>query len=338
MTDSRHLSETKLYAAAACDDSIVRNTTSGGIADLLAKELIRSGYFCIGVRYDNKLHRAEHVVAQSCAETDVFRGSKYIQSYSFSAFRELVNKCKEHKFAVFGTPCQIYAINRYATFRNIRDNILLIDLYCHGCPSLLLWKKYIKEFTKDCANEIDSINFRSKVCGWGNFYITADCKADSFSSTPFNNGFYDLFFSDSLLNIACNDCSLRSTLSYTDIRLGDFWGKSYATNTRGISAVSIVTTRGADLYSKITSRLSTNSEHDYSDFLPYQSYGKIYTCQTKLRDILFSQIKNPDIHISVSLHTFINSLNLRQKMIRYCKQIVHVMPVKLIALIKHIYH
>ncbi len=65
------------------------------------------------VGYDDTKVEAYHYVAHSSKETDGFRGSKYIQSYSYPAFKELVKDCSRHKYAVFGTPCQIYAIRRF---------------------------------------------------------------------------------------------------------------------------------------------------------------------------------------------------------------------------------
>lgn len=44
----------EIYAAWAKDNKTVESTTSGGIADLLARELIAQGYKCIGVIYDSE--------------------------------------------------------------------------------------------------------------------------------------------------------------------------------------------------------------------------------------------------------------------------------------------
>ena len=52
LTDEDFLAKTTLLAASAKDDAVVSDTTSGGIADLLAHKLIEEGYQCIGVVYD----------------------------------------------------------------------------------------------------------------------------------------------------------------------------------------------------------------------------------------------------------------------------------------------
>lgn len=75
---------------------------------------------------------------------------------------------------------------------------MLIDLYCHGCPSMNVWKKFIKDVKiKTRQSKIDYVNFRSKIKGWGSFYVVVvvvDGKPIYYSSDDKNNDFYDLFF------------------------------------------------------------------------------------------------------------------------------------------------
>ena len=154
-----------------CKD-VLKHTTSGGIADILAKQLIKDNYKVIGVVYEPKEECAKHKGAVSIEDTDPFRGSKYIQSYTIDAFKELVRGVRNEKYAVFGLPCQIYAINKYLNLINRRENCVLIDLYCHGCPSMLAWKKYSSDRKRKKGVEFwSNVLWRSKVRGWGNFVI-----------------------------------------------------------------------------------------------------------------------------------------------------------------------
>ena len=255
VSDNQKLNSTILYGGFVKDPGLLNKTTSGGIADLLAHQLVKDGYKCVGVVYDSENDNAKDIIA--CRENELkdFKGSKYIQSYTFSAFKEIVKTCKTEKYAIFGTPCHIYALDRYLKLKKVRDNFVLIDLYCHGCPSMNVWKKFIKDVKiKTRQSKIDYVNFRSKIKGWGSFYVVVvvvDGKPIYYSSDDKNNDFYDLFFSDHILNEACHDCKLRSTLDYTDIRLGDFWGKQYVLNNKGVSAISLVSDRARSLFSEI---------------------------------------------------------------------------------------
>lgn len=41
-----------------------------------------------------------------------------------------------------GTPCQIRALKSYLD-KNY-DNLILIDLFCHGVPSPKIWQRYLE--------------------------------------------------------------------------------------------------------------------------------------------------------------------------------------------------
>ena len=244
LTSEDERKQKQLYAAWSLDNDVHANTTSGGIADVLAKELFDEGYRVVGVVYDTDKNIAKHQCVDSRDKLKLFRGSKYIQSYTIDGFREIVCNCRKEKYAVFGTPCQIYAIDRMATRRDVRDHFVLIDIYCHGCPSMLLWNKYKEKISNTTGiASWESVQFRSKKKGWGNyiFEIKADNGQTLYESNGQKDAFYELFFSDMILNDACYDCQSRSTLEYTDIRLGDFWGPKYLGLRKGVSAVAIAT-------------------------------------------------------------------------------------------------
>lgn len=321
------LAGTKLYGAYAKDRNIVANTTSGGLADVLACQLIREGYKCVGVVYDSEHDVAIDKIVASEDELKEFRGSKYIQSYTLTAFKEIVKNSKNEKYAVFGTPCHIYALDKYLRQHKVRERHMLIDLYCHGCPSMNVWKKYIQGIKEKIAQgRIDNANFRSKIRGWGNFYVVVlvDGKPVYYSNNK-DNEFFDLFFSDQVLNEACNDCLLRSTLAYTDIRLGDFWGKQYVLNNTGVSAISLVTDRSKELFKEISSSISYKEER-YEDFLPWQSWGKCHHPNPQLKAELLSQLQDGTISLRESVNTIYRHQSLRSKFVRYGKNFVHAMP------------
>ena len=294
-TATSDLEKIPLLAATAQDKTLLDETTSGGIADLLARELIAEGYTCIGVRYADEDCRAEHVIAKTAEECTAFRGSKYIQAYSLPAFRHLVSHCREERFAVFGTPCQIYAIARFLELRRLRDRCVLVDLFCHGCPSLHVWTKYSQEVKQLIRKpHFDRVDFRSKVKGWGNFYVVVVVEGvRAFVSNPKHDEFYSLFFSDHVLNDACSDCKLRSTMEYTDIRLGDFWGKKYLSDWKGVSAVAITSERGMQVFNAIKGLFKTE-DSCMAEVLVKQSYGKVYTPNMELRKMMLEELCDSD--------------------------------------------
>ena len=63
VTSVEDINKIDVHSAQYKSDAILEKVTSGGVADALAKELISRGYVCIGVTYNDELHRAEHKVA-----------------------------------------------------------------------------------------------------------------------------------------------------------------------------------------------------------------------------------------------------------------------------------
>ena len=337
LTSNDELINKPLYSAWANDDEVVNNTTSGGIGDLLAHQLQQEGYKVVGVVYNEEEARAEHYIAESEDGLIAFRGSKYIQSYTFNAFQEVVKNCRNEKYAVFGTPCQIYALNKLVTRRKVRENFFFVDLYCHGCPSMNAWTKYLADIKKkNCLDKFDSVSFRSKAKGWGSLYIIeAKLNGETvYVGKKANDKFYELFFSEHVLNDACYDCKLRSTLEYTDIRMGDFWGHKYLDNQRGVSAISIATDKGNEVFGKLKS--ITCSQCSYDEFLPYQSWNLTYKVDEEQRKAVLATLSKEDEGIDVAINILRQHQGLATKAKRYIKTILALFPLGLTNGIKKV--
>lgn len=336
MTSGEGLKQKMLYSAWAMDDDVVSNTTSGGIGDLLAHRLLLDGYKVVGVVYNEDNARAEHKIGTRGEELDSFRGSKYIQSYTFDAFKEVVANCRNEKYAVFGTPCQIYALNKLATHRKVRDQFFFVDLYCHGCPSLHTWTKYQSAIKNSIGvNRFDSVTFRSKIRGWGGFNIVVEEEGKPvYVSRKTNDKFYELFFSNQVLNDACADCLLRGTLEYTDIRLGDFWGYKFIDNQRGVSAVSLATDKGKEVFERL--HQITCAQCSYEEFLPFQSWNITYKVDTKCREAVLASLADPREGLDKAITVLRQYQGVTAKAKRYIKSFLANFPQGLTNSIKKI--
>lgn len=323
-----------LYAAQAISKNTVKETTSGGIADILAQELISQGFTCIGVVYDPNHNCAVGKIATTIGDTEGFRGSKYIQPLSVDAFRQLIKE-KNHKYAVFGLPCQIYALDRALILMGVRQNHILIDLYCHGCPSLNLWTKYADSVLKKVKGDrIVSANFRSKVRGWGNYVLSVEAERRGqriqVVSPRINDPFYTLFFSDLVLNDSCSSCEVRSTFDHTDIRLGDFWGHKFVKDHSGVSGVTVCSGRGRLLFERIRSR-AIISEQDLDSFLHYQSFGRIYPVDEKKRRLLLDMLSDKQTGINKVADSYRQMLPFKAKIVLALKNVIKLLPNSVIS-------
>lgn len=328
----------KVYAAKSKDKNILLNSTSGGIGTHLAEQLIKEEYKIIGVTYNYKSDIAENIIIEKAEDLYKIQGSKYIQSYSEKIYKEIFKNLKDEKYAVFGLPCQIYGIDKYLRKINKRENFILVDLFCHGCPSLNLWTKYLN-FIKQKYNllEIEKVEFRSKKKGWHEFIISIlDKKGQKFISKNEQDGFFRLFFSNKILNKSCYECKLRSTLNYTDIRLGDYWGAEYDLDTEGVSTVVLVTENGKEIFEKLKNEIKVK-ESNLNDVIKAQSYGKNYKLNEKERENILKNL-NDNEDFEIFLKEYEKTLSKKEKIKYILKNIFYLLPQRMRFEVKRYYH
>ena len=255
----------KSYAAWSRNSTIREKCSSGGIAFEIGKSLINQGYKVCGVRYNAEEKRAEHYIANTLDELVPSMGSKYIQSYTVDAFRNINRK---QKYLVVGTPCQIASFRRYIQNFHCEENFVLMDFFCHGVPSYFAWKKYLQEVEKK-TGPITYVSWRNKQTGWHDSWaMTCDINDSSekvdwhdsysmiikekkslhYSRMSQGDAFYKLFLGDQCLGKACYDsCMFKYNHSLADIRVGDAWGHAYENDDKGVSAAISFTAKGDDL-------------------------------------------------------------------------------------------
>lgn len=238
----------KAFAAWSYCANVRQKCTSGGISYELGKYMISNGYIVVPVRYSFENQRAEHYIAKNEEELDQSIGSKYIQSDTFEAFSRIE---KGNKYFIIGTPCQIASVRLWMEKRKMDKDVLLLDFFCHGVPSYLMWEKYL-QFVRNKIGAFDEISWRSKLGGWQNSTVmTVGEKYRSF----YKDGdlFYKFFLGDRCLGKACyDDCKFKYTQSRADIRLGDLWGRDYSENEKGVNGVLCLTKKGQDVLQGIS--------------------------------------------------------------------------------------
>lgn len=257
----------KSWAAWSNDEGIRRKCSSGGIGFEIGKQLIEQGYKAVGCRYDIKEQRAEHYIATTVEDFVQSIGSKYIQSYTEEAFKQ-INR-KGEKYLVTGTPCQIDSFRRMIRKFRCEDNFILMDFYCHCVPSMWVWKAYIK-MLEPKIGEVTYASWRNKFdYGWHDSWLMGmDGKNtskpidwhDSYNllikekktaiQSRMSKGdlFYKFFLGDIALGPQCEkQCKYKYDKSSADIRIGDLWGKTYQKDKKGVSAVVAFTDRGKEV-------------------------------------------------------------------------------------------
>ena len=329
------------YAAVTSDQNRLRRSTSGGVAGELIDELIRESYTCAGAGYNLHTDQAEYLLADTPKESEKFVGSKYIQSYVGDVFSTILSTCRKKHYAIVGLPCQIYGLDRALRAKGVRDQHILIDLYCHGCPSRLVWDGYMSYIrSRTMKSEIRDLRFRTKKgASWGQFRVGLydEVGKTMFSGKIQRDPFYDLFFSNQLLNDSCASCLLRGNLTFSDIRLGDFWGDKFVMNSRGVSLVSLNSERGASLFGKITDRLSLTEMVQPTSFAKHQSLFNVYPVDDSLRVNILSLLRK-DADIEVARQELIGSYGWSKRAGEYLKYLLSLLPYKVTQITKLLYY
>lgn len=260
----------KAYAAWSKAAPIRHKCSSGGVGFEIGRKLIEHGYKVCTVRYNAEKDIAEHYIATTLEDLIPSMGSKYIQSYTVDAFKNINRK---EKYLVIGTPCQIDSFRRYIRKFRVEDNFVLVDFFCHGVPSYIAWKAYSGEVAKN-VGPISNVVWRHKDGGWHDSWAMSidvkgvpsqtvekneayglsieETKGRHFSKMSQGDEFYSLFLGNNCLGKACyNHCKYKYMSSSADIRLGDLWGTKYKDDQKGVSSVITFTPKGEEIINSI---------------------------------------------------------------------------------------
>lgn len=223
-----------VYAGINNNTNIRLQSSSGGIFTLIAEQVLQKNGVVFGACFDeqwNVIHR----YTETKEGLSRFRGSKYVQSYIGNSFLQAKQFLDEGRKVLFsGTPCQIAGLKNF--LRKPYQNLLTVDVVCHGVPSPKVWQKYLHEsvckayhirrgLSFSLADTIMKINFRSKEKGWKTYHVRIEYQNGKNDSIPaVKNTYIQAFLSDLSLRPSCYACSAKLHHVQSDITLADFWG------------------------------------------------------------------------------------------------------------------
>lgn len=220
--------KTRPLKALACknpDKDIQLNSSSGGIVSLLAQKVIEQGGFVFGAKF-NEEWGVVHGYTSDMEGLLAFRGSKYVQSRIGDSYRQAKGKLDDGSLVLFiGTPCQIKGL--YCFLQKDYENLLTIDLVCHGVGSPKVWRTYLKQYFSNV--KIKTVEHRNKTLGWENYCLKVtyegkdgnfSCSCENLRKNPYLRGFIRNIF----IRPSCTNCISKGFKSGSDFTCGDFWG------------------------------------------------------------------------------------------------------------------
>lgn len=211
------------YAAVNLDNETRDKSSSGGIFSLLAMYVLDKQGIVFGAALDDDL-QVKHMAICSPDELYKFQGSKYVQSDLRGIYKQVKTYLQQEKYVLFsGTPCQIEGLRLF--LQRDYPNLFLVDIICHGVPSPLVWREYLKYIRKAYQKQIKNIHFRDKKDGWLKFCTLIQFTDDTIKYIERNKDcFMKAFLTNISLRPSCSTCLFKTKARNSDITLADFWG------------------------------------------------------------------------------------------------------------------
>lgn len=208
------------YAAWSKDEKDYKTSTSGGVASVLTQHVLSQGGVVYGCAMLPDIE-VKHIRIDKPEDAYILKGSKYVQSNIVNILPSLKKDIKDGRRTLFiGTPCQVAAVKKM--FKEQPYNLLLVDLICHGVPSLDILKKHIHKVAD--YPHYDNILFRDTsyaviVKVGGNIVYRCALKQPRYKDWYINS-----FFDGYTCRESCYNCRYACPERISDITIGDFWG------------------------------------------------------------------------------------------------------------------
>lgn len=212
----------KAYAAWSKLRQIRNYAASGGIATEIYTKAIKNGDYIIGAKFNDDCSVALKMT-NNISDIEEFKNSKYVFSNTENIYIE-IEKCLKvgKKIVAIGLPCQIAAIKKLFSEN---DDLLLIDLVCHGTTPFNDLKEHIKKLEETKKQKINKISFRAPEFGTENFVFAAYNNLGKciYSSGPEDGDLYQYGYHKMITyRENCYKCIYANAERISDITLSDY--------------------------------------------------------------------------------------------------------------------
>lgn len=253
----------KVYAGYNMNQDVRLSSSSGAVFSLLAESVLSFGGVVYGVKMSDDCFSAEFTRVMDIAGLVWLRGSKYLQARIGNTFKQVKADLLEGRCVLFsGTGCQVNGLKSF--LGKEYDNLLCVDVICHGAPSPALWKKYAEYQEEKYGGKLKSVNFRCKEDSWTNFgmkevlEVTQHKKVKKLYIAKDDDSFMQMFLKDYCLRPSCYECTAKK-VKMSDLTIADFWGINDVApemnDGNGTSLILVRTNKGMKLFKTISSNL-----------------------------------------------------------------------------------
>ncbi len=255
-------SEKKSYIARAREEEIVLTSSSGGLFTPIANYVLNQNGVICGATFDDDFDVVHKCLDSSSRQDELkkYRGSKYVQSYMGDNYKLIREELINNKLVCFsGTPCQVAGLKKY--LNKEYDNLLTVDLVCHGTPSPKVWTKYLEYQKNKHKASVEDISFRNKTFGYhsGTMRISFDNGKNYYGSARVDF-MLKAFFKGISSRPCCYTCAFKNTHHVSDLTIYDCWHphdlvQGLIDDDKGYTNVIVQSTKGEELLRRLQDRL-----------------------------------------------------------------------------------
>jgi coenzyme F420-reducing hydrogenase beta subunit len=249
------------FACYIKDSCVRKESSSGGLFSALAMHVLDEKGVVFGAAYNKDL-TVSHIAVEKPEELSLLRGSKYVQSDTSNCYNNVEQYLKSGRIVLFtGTPCQVEGLNSF--LNKSYENLILVDIICHGVPSKKVWHEYLLWQEKKHGAKVVSANFRDKCSGWEDFSLTLKFDDGQIYSNISNDDYYmKLFLESYSLRDSCYQCKFKTINRVSDLTIGDFWGINEIVpeinDDAGISIVFVQSKKGKCIIESVKEQMILN--------------------------------------------------------------------------------
>mgnify|MGYP001053716117 CR=1 FL=1 len=254
--------EPELYGAVHKDEKVLMESASGGAFPAIVDAFCDKNYVSFGVEYDKDMKVCHNYVTDK-AQIGKFKKSKYVQSDTKETFRKAREFLEQGKKVLYtGTPCQISGLKAY--LRKDYENLLTVDLICHGVASPELFADYITLMEEKFGQKVVWADMRGKEKRYGNWSLinsSVKVQNQAVHTNNISKAFVGTYLKTIGYRDACFSCSFYPVPRASDITIGDLWGAETIMpelfDGRGISLILLNSDKGKSLLPEVQKRMKT---------------------------------------------------------------------------------
>lgn len=201
--------------------------SSGGAFGTVARYVLAHGGVVFGCNMNEDYH-VKFISVDKLEDLPKLHGSKYVQSQVGMIYRQVKEVLKAGRLALLcACPCHIAGLKSY--LRKDYDNLITMDLICHGVPSQSYFRSYVRDLlSRQAKAGITTFRFRYKEETCCETLHTTSSLKNVYEGFHNKDYYMTYFLWGKGYRDSCYRCRYPGSEREGDFTIGDFWNNERA--------------------------------------------------------------------------------------------------------------